>query len=153
MGFFNSLAIRRAWLFPTAAVPLTIFTIATWYVWQRNRYKTDTVRTYSDLVTHPSSSAPIATKRPNYDSYTRNGTPVNTQKAHATNDGTTSTGIKMTDLQPQTHLEVPPSTSTPGQGNSAAQTYFTGSSSVTLTKSQSPREEKGDISSSGSTVT
>ncbi|KAI9866208.1 MAG: hypothetical protein M1813_001769 [Trichoglossum hirsutum] len=154
MGFFNSLAGRRAWLFPTVAIPLTVFTIAIWYIWQRN-HNTDTTETYSSMVTRPNSPVPAVMKRSNYDTYTRNATPVNNQKTRVANDGTTSTGVKMTDLQPQTHhLGTPPLISTPpGLGTSAAQTYFTGSSSVTLTKVQSPREEKSDISSSGSIVT
>ncbi|KAI9766012.1 MAG: hypothetical protein M1840_007019 [Geoglossum simile] len=148
MGFFSSLNSTRAWLFPTVALPLTLFTIAAWYVWQRNRYVVNAVYNYNDVVSHPTNTAPAP---PHYD-ISRNATPVNLEKTHTTNGGATLTNAKTTESLPQTHqLRAPPSLSTvPGAGSSAHQTYFTGSSSVTLTKVQSPREEKMDAISSGS---
>ncbi|KAH0534115.1 hypothetical protein FGG08_007289 [Glutinoglossum americanum] len=142
MGFFNSLGGKRAWLFPTIAIPITIFTISIWFVWQRNRYKTDPTQTYG-VATSSTHSFSGPTKRLQYDSSSRNITQVH-QQTQAAKDNAVST-FKATESQPQIHhLGVP------GAESSATATYFTGSSSVTLTKAQSPREEKTDLVSSGS---
>jgi hypothetical protein len=147
MGFFSSLNSNRAWLFPTVALPLMLFTITIWYVWQRNRYVANTTYTYNGATSRPTITGQVPT---HYD-VNRNSTTVNPEKSHIAN-GATLTDIKTAESLPQIHqLGVPSSLSAvPGAGSSAHQTYFTGSSSVTLTKVQSPREEKMGTLSSGS---
>ncbi|KAI9786479.1 MAG: hypothetical protein M1839_006939 [Geoglossum umbratile] len=152
MGFFTSLKSNRVWLFPAIALPLTLFTIATWYIWQRNRYATDTTHSYDGATSCPTDTAPAPTQRFYYDVYSRNVTPANPEKSQFVNGGATATGTKIAESLPQAHQPRALSrlSAAPGAGSSVHQTYFTGSSSVTLTKVQSRREEKTDTTPSGS---